>query len=190
MHKNTYTTVIPKKILPKITLVGVPKQLDKENLIVKLVEKNEGLKSLIDKGSLCEVIYEKSNGENSKTFVLKCSPDIRALFLKNGGYVYIDLSCCRVYDRFYVVQCFHCQGFGHFVKDCQIAKSEVPATCRKCSGPHSVKDCKSTFVKCINCVRTKVGVKMDHPASAHDCPVMQYEKKMLESRTDYSLSKN
>jgi hypothetical protein len=38
---NTYTTIVPKKLLPKVTLVRVPEQFSKDNLIINLFEKNE-----------------------------------------------------------------------------------------------------------------------------------------------------
>jgi hypothetical protein len=105
--------------------------------------------------------------------------------------MYISICvCCRVYDRFHVVQCFHCQGFGHFAKDCLAVRSHEPSTCVKCSGTHNVKNCTSADHKCINCVRAKISNNIDHPASDFKCPVMQYERRMLEKRTDYSVSKN
>lgn len=44
------------------------------------------------------------------------------------------------------LQCYRCQRYGHTANGCNSA-----VRCMVCSGPHSVRDCTSTILRCANC---------------------------------------
>lgn len=62
-----------------------------------------------------------------------------------------------------IQQCFKCQGFGHFAKECQQDQK-----CLRCSGNHLLKDCKVEKDKatCSNCGGS-------HAAVYRGCPAYQ-----------------
>jgi hypothetical protein len=68
-----------------------------------------------------------------------------------------------------VLQCYHCQGFGHIASACKVQEK-----CRKCGESHSEKDCKADNAVCANC-------KGNHSASDFACPVMANEKTKKET---------
>ena len=179
-----------KKLAPKLTFVGLPKDIKPDELKNKLCEKDELLKDVLEKGDSFEIIGSwdiKDNDDNvsSKKVAAKVSPAVRQHFMeRNQGYAYINLCRFRVFDRLNVSQCFHCYGYNHHAKDCP-SKTKSPV-CGRCSKPHSTKDCKSNHEKCINCLKRTPNKPNNHCAFSYKCPVYEIERNLLMSRTDYS----
>ena len=120
-------------------------------------EKDDNLKEMIGDGEKCEIVKSwnvKNRNDSSnfkKTVVLKCSPKIRTYIMdKNEGYVYFNCVRCKVFDHFFVSQCYHCQSFNHFANSCP--DKDKPPTCVRCSESHQNKDCQKTE-KCSNCLK-------------------------------------
>ena len=107
---------------------------------------------------------------------------------RNGGYIFVILCRCKVYDRYFVPQCFHCSGFNHFANNCR--NKNNPAGCAKCSGQHKSENCRLKFLKCLNCVKAKVNGSEDHEATSRYCPMLIREQNQIQRRTNYSHEKN
>ena len=79
-----------------------------------------------------------------KKVSIKCSPDIRSYIMnRNGGYIFVGLFKCKVYDRYFVPQCFHCNEFNHFANP--YPNKSNPVKCGKCSGQHK----RENYVKIL-----------------------------------------
>ena len=175
----------PMKIKPKMTITGVPNTFPDKEIVDSIVGKSPEIRELIDKGLTMELVFTKEKGQY-KHAVVRMSPEIRASISKQGGRVYVGLSSCRAYDRFWVTQCFHCQKFGHKYADCP-KKHEQP-TCTFCAGHHESRSCTNkSSLCCVNC--SSAGgdnANAAHSSSSEDCPTMVAECQRLIERTDLS----
>ena len=138
-----------------------------------------------------ELLFTKSKTEGeTKIAVLKVAPEIRAAILKTGGYIYLGLSRCKAHDRFWVTQCFHCQGFGHTASKCR-QKNERPF-CAYCAGRHETSACGSKSTpKCINCSKSGDSTNScEHYAFSPDCSFMVSQRNRLIENTNFVSSKN
>ena len=182
-----------EKIPPKLTIVGLPTEVTQDTLIADICVKDSNIKEMIEHGSKIEILgcWEIKNGKgdvSSKKVAVKVSPNIRNyIMIMNKGYLYVNLSRCRVYDRLMVTQCYHCYGYYHFANHCP--NKAKPPTCGRCASPHETKNCQSQEEKCINCTKLN-DTPSNHCAYSYKCPVYAHEREMLINKTDYSEAKN
>ena len=192
-----------KKLDPKVTISGieldllsVPNDKEKEQYTNKklieeeIMSKNEDIKVLTESGESMKVIFVDTK---DKIAVLQVTPKIRELMKKNKDKVCLGLQRCLVKDRYHVVQCFHCQGFGHVSGSPHCKNKSGSATCFYCAGNHSSKECqhkknrKTDKIKCCNCASSKNRNEKDacgsHKASDALCPFFIREKERMMSRT-------
>ena len=101
----------PRKMLPKMTVPDVALSMSDKEIIPSITRKNPNIQKLIEEGCILSLVFVKTK-DSSKTAVLKMAPDIRSEIVKNGNYIFVGLKRCKAYDRFWVAQCYHCQGFG------------------------------------------------------------------------------
>ena len=170
----------PKKLQPKMTIVGVPKHVPDDAVVKSIREKNAEIDALMKKGHEMSVCFTRPRNED-KLVVVKLSPNIRSVINENRGFLYIGFSRCKVYDRFYVTQCYHCQKFNHIAANCS-SKNEAPV-CGRCSGRHTTKNCNNDL-KCSNCVANKLSAT-DHNSSSSECPILLRMRNRIVSNTDY-----
>ena len=148
---------------------------------------------MVDKGGLLEIlscysIKNDSGRVTSKKLALKVSPSIRNYLIKrNNGYVYLNLSRFKVFDRLNVPQCYHCYEYNHFAKNCP-TRANAP-TCGRCALSHETRSCQSNFEKCVNCAK-KAGKPHNHCSFSYKCPDYEKERNYLMSRIDYDDTKN
>ena len=122
------------------------------------------------------------------TAALKLSVNIRQVIHKNNNKLYISLNRCNVYDRFHVVQCYHCQEPGHLSKNCPVKKDGLASTCFYCAGDHQSKDCENKGqVRCVNCSKSsnpefQKGART-HTAASRKCPIMQHYMNNIKNKT-------
>ena len=95
------------------------------------------------------VFYNKSE----RYAVIQVSPAIRESIRQNGDYVHLDLGSHHVKDRIHVIQCYHCQEFGHMVGKVYCKSKDKDPVCFYCAGNHSSKDCKSRKERKVNKIR-------------------------------------
>ena len=83
----------------------------------------------------------------------------------NGDCSFVSLGSCKVYDRYFVPQCFHCNEFKHFTSTCP--NKNIPAKCGKCAGQCKTESCRSKFLKWVNCIKVeKIPLKVMKKRSA------------------------
>ena len=191
---SDFSVAEAKKISPKLTIINVPNDLTGNDLIDEIAKKDDFIKNCIDNNEEFSIINSwdmknKSGKISAKKFAIKCSPLIRNYIINNNnGYVYLNLLRCKVFDRYYVPQCYHCQRFNHFSRECP--DKEKSPVCGKCSGGHVTKNCTVNSSKCINCVRNKEK-NNNHASFSHKCPVLVGLKNKVMAKTEYiAPSKN
>ena len=117
-HNDIYLCDKPKKILPKMTLLGVPKHLDNENLKTEILNQNENINNLVTKKNLEFNIlfsYKKTaktnqNSDESSNVVVKMHPDIWKDITNSGSFIYLPMMRVKAIDRYHIIHCFHCQN--------------------------------------------------------------------------------
>ena len=118
-NNDDFVVSQPKKMLPKMTLTGIPSSFPEGEIIDGILSKNKKIKNLCEEGLHLSLLFVKQKDQNEhKVAVLKMAPEIRKAVNETGGNVYLGLSTCRAYDKFWVTQCFHCQRFGHIATKC------------------------------------------------------------------------
>ena len=190
---SNFTIEAVKKITPKLTVTNIPLHVTDDSFVSEICDKDPLIKSYIDDSDELTVINSwniknRSDKIVARKIAIKCSPRIRNYIMKRcDGYVYINLVRCKTYDRFFVPQCYHCQRYNHFSKDCP-NKDNNPV-CGKCSRQHDTRNCQSNELKCINCVRYSEN-DASHAAFSSVCPSLDKARKLLMARTNYDESKN
>ena len=186
-----FTIEAPKLFLPKLTILNVPSHFSDANLLDGLCAKDDNFKQMLEGGESIEIIkcWDIKDGSgviSSKKIVVKCSPRVRKYIMEtNNGYVYLNLSRCKVFDRYFVKKCYHCCGFNHIAKDCPEASK--PPSCGKCAKPHKTQECNSTMLKCINCIRHRSGKPNNHSSTSELCPLFVREKNFIKDKTNYEV---
>ena len=190
-YKLTPKSEERKKLDPKITISGLdPEIATKEKLEEELLNKNVFIKDLKDGGELLKIVFLD---RDERFAVVQVSPQIREAIRQNEDRVCIDLERYHVRDRIHVVQCYHCQEYGHMSGSRYCKQKESGPTCFYCSGTHSSKDCNDRKkrnqdkIKCSNCAKSKNRTERDscksHKASDNLCPFYVREKERTMSRT-------
>ena len=190
-NNDDFVVSQPKKMLPKMTLTGIPSSFPEGEIIDSILSKNKKIKNLCEEGLHLSLLFVKQKDQNEhKVAVLKMAPEIRKAVNETGGYVYLGLSRCKAYDRFWVTQCFHCQRFGYIATKCP-SKNEAPV-CVYCAGHHKSSDCPDkSNPKCANCSsRAAPGVSCSPYALSPDCPMMALQRNIVIEGTDLVSSKN
>lgn len=183
---DRFTTRLPKRMEPKITLCNLPQEIEDDMIIDLVLEKNKFLCDKVNDGGKFELLFAKPGARDTKNFIFKCSPAVRKEIIDRGGYLYVDLERYKVYDRYHIIQCYHCQAFGHIAKNCEEAKKGNLQTCGKCSGHHKTLECVSTFEKCVNCSR--LGKEStNHACRSESCVVFVAERKRVINNTDHGI---
>ena len=185
----------PKKYVPKITVFDIPMEIQSNDFKSTISLKDPSLKQMLEDGEMLEIVKYieiKNDSGNLISYkaILKCSKKIRNhIMCKKNGYLYMNLSRCRVVDKFNVIQCFHCQKFNHVADKCPDKSN--PRVCGKCSDRHSSNvRCSSSNVKCVNCMRDGSSVPTDHVSFSQKCPHFLREKNILISKIDFTDEKN
>ena len=170
----------PKKMLPKMTLLYVPPSLPDGEIISAILEKNPQIKELLNVGHTLTLGFSRVRGRK-KMAVIKMSPAVCNVIASSCNRVFLGLSSCGAFDRFWATQCRQCQKFGH-TKDRCPAKNTSP--CSLCDGPHVSLNCPGKIVlKCVNC--SSLGSPAErclHSASSLDCPVKISERNKVMNR--------
>ena len=193
-YKLTSKSEETKKLDPKITIFDLDADmLEKSKLEEEVLNKNESIRKLKDQGELFKIVFLD---DKERFAVLQVSPAIREVIRKNNDKVCLGLEIHRVKDRFHVVQCYHCQGYGHTSGSIYCRSREEDPSCFFCAGSHASKDCRKKKdkklgeIKCTNCAKSKSrderGSAGTHKASDTLCPFYIREKVRVMSRTHAS----
>ena len=180
----------PNVKLNTITLVGLQKAYEKEEIIQKLVTQNDFLKKFTIRNDIADhmkihVVKPLWNKQTVFQAVASVSPVLREGFCVNKDKAVIGLTSCKVYDKKQAKRCFNCQDYGHLAKDCP--EATVPS-CGKCGENHRTDHCTSEERNCVNCKRHG-NPDAKHSVFYYNCPVLvkhhkeEEKKKSLNSKT-------
>lgn len=189
--KVTPKTVEMKRLLPKLTISGLdPDITTKEKLEEEILSKNVTIKDLKNEGETMKTLFLD---KKDRFAVIEVSPKMREAIKNDGDRICVDLERYYVRDRFHVVQCYHCQEYGHMSGSTYCKQKDSEATCFYCAGKHSSRDCcerkkkKAGSMKCSNCSKSKNRTERNlcgaHKASDNLCPFFIREKERMMSRT-------
>ena len=214
---TNYKVKLPQeKQLPKVTITGINKLLfddcvqdDSEGMRAKLVQdilaRNNSVKRVLenagtDKEEFIEVVFLKKithkDGNCTYTAALKVTSKVRHAIHMLGDKLFIFLNRCKVFDRFYVTQCYHCQKIGHTFENCKEKHSKP--LCRFCSKSHNSHSCdvrdNADAHCCVNCLSSdnndhKINAA-SHTASSFKCPYFQRCIQHVKQNTVDWLPKN
>jgi hypothetical protein len=109
-----------------------------------------------------------------KYFPTKKKPDVFQFILQvdvntyikalNSKHCLIGLDNCYIFDAINVIRCYRCNGYHHSHTFCKRNLS-----CPRCGESHEVKECKSTVLRCINCVSLNSKTNLTAVNAAHAC---------------------
>jgi hypothetical protein len=151
-----------KTISPRLRISGVSSDLGKEHIISFLVKQNS---SVFSNPSQLKIL---------KYFPTKKKPDVFQFILQvdvntyikalNSKHCLIGLDNCYIFDAIDVIRCYRCNGYHHSHTFCKRNLS-----CPRCGESHEVKECKSTVLRCINCVSLNSKTNLTSVNAAHAC---------------------
>ena len=154
---------------------------------MKIRSQNPHIDSLINSGDEFKILFTKTVPNSNKyTAVARVSCKIRDSIKVHRNRVYIGISSCRIFDRFFVKPCNSCQEFGHY-KDS--FRNEVK--CGYCGNNHQSDQCHLrnatdfSQLKCCNCKLNHPDEEKGHSTFWIKCPSYMAAQKKLRSRIPY-----
>uniref|UniRef100_A0ABD2W2L4 CCHC-type domain-containing protein n=2 Tax=Trichogramma kaykai TaxID=54128 RepID=A0ABD2W2L4_9HYME len=166
----------PKVFPPLVSIVGVPKDMDNQELVEEVWLKNLSTRMKQDDDFGMKVKRRNSGRGTGQfdTVILEVTPNVRDVLLDLGR-VYVGFGSCRVYLYERVLRCLGCYGYAHIKRDCRRAER-----CIRCGKEgHKGKDCKGK-VECGNC-RDK-GMNCQHSALSEACPEHKWRLQKWRER--------
>ena len=172
-------------LLQKMTISYVPKYISLDESVTELIIKsNKWLDEMIQKGESFKVLftYEVKDWDS---IVCKVSPKVRAEIIQRGNTIKIENRSCPIKDRFHILQCGNCLGFGHRTRMC----TKDTLSCSHCGEDHRWKDCshrdQDEKAHCSNCGKSRSDESScnstKHSARSHSCPLyIKQLKKQVE----------
>ena len=113
----------PAEKCASITIVGLQKEYEKEEIIDMLILQNGFINGFTKSNDIRKHIEIhavqplKNNPEQFQVFA-NVSTTLCEGFMYYHNKVTLGLTNCKIYDRFHVKRCNNCQKFGHYMKEC------------------------------------------------------------------------
>ena len=179
-----------KEKLPHISIVDILKtdgvNVSKESILSDIRDQNPAISDLITAGEEFTVLFTKDGRNSDKcTAVARVSSKIRNFIKNSRNRVFIGISSCRVFDRFFVKRCNNCQEFGHYKDSCT-----NPVKCGHCGENHQSDTCTLkdspdlSLLSCCNCKSLGLDHK-GHSTFWNKCPAYNIAQKKLQSSIPY-----
>ena len=195
-YSITSRTKEQKKLDPKLTISDLDAEISTKDILEeKLLQKNDFLKHQKDaNGEKLTVLFVGKDHRGNLEGVIQVSVGMREAIRRNDDRLCVGLQRHSVRDRIHVIQCFHCQGYGHKTGSpyCKL-KDMKDGSCFFCAGTHSTRDCRrkknkeTDKVKCVNCSNSKSRHEREksctHRANDTLCPFYVREKERIMART-------
>jgi len=177
LKERNVEAIIKEKKSPRMILKNVFNMTSDQDVLSEISVKNSIPENEIS------LITTFNKNEVSRNIVIEVKPNIRKRIIENGNKLYIGYQVCRVQDYIHVIQCFHCQKYGHKVENCPNKTEAV--ICMYCMNNHRSSACPNKLQKekhkCSNC-------KECHPSNSHKCiKYIQHLSKSL-SYINYDLN--
>lgn len=166
---------------PRLFLSGLEKKYEEAELLSEL----EKLNHFITMEDDIKVIFMKQNKRTKKWMTsLEVSGEI--FFKLVNRYINLGWTSHFVKEDTHILRCFKCQGYNHNSNICKNVEA-----CLKCAGTHSIKDCKSSQIKCKNCLTSnnKYNTKFSTQHHSNDigCNIYLRQMQKLRLNTAYSI---
>ena len=187
----------PKPRYPAISVVGLCKELNKEELYEQIMNQNHIINEVCtaNNEAVFDIIAVKPLRNNSTVFqaFVRVSDDVRHAIKQQRDKIFFGWEKLSVYDQLFIKRCNKCQGYNHYHRECKNTVS-----CGLCAAhdheyincPHkdkSVND-KAAFYCCINCKNAGES-DVSHPAYSSLCKLYKMEQEALKKSLAQS-SKN
>ena len=178
-----------KKLNPKLTISDINSDIkNTEELENEIYQKNENIRTLKDAGHQMKIVFFDIK---ERYAVIQVSSEIRDSIRQKDDRIYLNLERYFVRDRIHVIQCFHCQEYGHMSGSTYCKQKAMSPTCFFCAGKHTSKSCTFKSMKekhkCSNCQKSNKtlerAIATTHNASDSLCPFYVKERGRLMSRT-------
>lgn len=168
--KRNYDIKFQEQRNPKIKIVGMEEEMDKETVENMIRKQNAHI--IKENHQLDIKVIRKM--KTRYMAIAECDPTSFGSIMENGK-LCIGWSMCSVYEYVPVFRCYKCGNFDHKANECT-----AEDRCLHCTTvSHNTGDCHSDQYKCFNCVsmneKFKLNLKVDHNIFDINCPV--YRKK-------------
>ena len=165
---------------PRMIIFNVPEDISVENASGGIVAQNPEL-NLSANEIIPKFIFE--DRKKMKNLIIEVNSETRNII--KGKRLKIGWNICNNDDYLKISRCFKCSKYNHRAKDCH---AEV--TCPKCAGNHTLRECRSQQLKCINCCNYNKYNKNDvvdenHSSLDSSCKCYQMMLKRYIANTDY-----
>ena len=182
-------------LLPKMCIVDIDVTLynkeNKQQLLDDIRLKNHEIDQtlLINEKSELSVVFIN---EDHKCAVLKMTPDIRSIILKNRNRIYLNLTSHFTRDHIHLTKCGTCNQFGHKSESKFCSGQPI---CKYCAKHHKSDECPSqndpslhACSNCLSCPDLK-DQAYTHNSSASSCPyALNYAEKLMKRTAGYKSS--
>ena len=86
-----------KKLFPKIMICNVSAEESKEEILETIIEKNDYLKSIDDVMGKMRLSFVKEAAGNTKHYILKCHPEVRAAIYKKRDKIKLEWGVYKIF---------------------------------------------------------------------------------------------
>ena len=187
-------TSIPTERLPTIGIANLTTAYKESELSDVILLAHPDIKAYVENGDSFQVLNVKRHRKNENKYqaTIRVSTNIRRAIELKGDRIYIGSFSCRVFDRFHVKRCNHCQKYNHYKSECKESKP----TCGFCSLHHVSDHCtqvnnKNFYPCCSNCKNTKFdSEKHSHTSFDRTCPAYVAEQAKLRKSISFYNTKN
>jgi len=186
---RTITVEHPKRKLPTLLLMHVPRDVENEEIRDTVIHQNN-LSPLED--PVLKVKSTKRTFDDSRHVVIEVSPKLRRKLVALRK-IKLHWSMCKVEVLVAVTRCLKCLGFRHTSKFCHGQQK-----CPYCAEDHHWKECGSKHqTRFSNCLKANTYIhdegkkfNTNHSAFSKECPKMRKIESIIIiiiiiSRTEY-----
>lgn len=178
-----YIVSEPKKFIPKLKIVNIPKYIDRdaEEIKEKIILQNR-INAKLEHFHF-KIVHMSKEFKGKYSVLIETDFNTFNL-LVNKEKVNISLYECPVYEFSKIIKCYNCSGYNHISKDCTVERA-----CPRCSKNHQQNDCKEDRFRCINCIKANkkynLNLDVEHAAWDRRCSCLLKVEKIVKDKTQY-----
>lgn len=180
---SKYDVTEGKKKDPKIIIRGVEEEFiagGNEEIIQALKSQND--LNFDDETTFSVLTKYKQRGSSNKGNIILLVDFKLKQKICLMGKLNIGWRRCVVHEYFSVLRCYKCARYGHMAANCV-----NNVTCFKCSESHKTSECRSSILKCSNCMEAcnkfKKSLDINHSVTDINCPCYRRILSLEENKT-------